>query len=493
MHLNEPRIGPYIPVKTLGEGTTGKVKLAYHSETGENVAIKVISKSAFEKKANLEMKVQREIALMRLTNHPNIMKLLDVFDSPRHLYIILEYAQQGELFDFLISRKSLPESEALDIFRQIILGIEYLHEFGICHRDLKPENILLDSCNRIKIADFGFARWGRKNLVTTSCGSPHYAAPEVISGGSYDGRKADIWSCGVILYALIAGFLPFDDPSIRALLQKVKRGNYTMPNFSPDVQDLVHRMLITDPNLRISIPQIKEHPCFKNSIPNNYILPHPIPFPTNLEIIDINSLQNDIIQTLIRIGFNDEQEIFNELSSTENTMAKVFVRMLTSQSDFEQLPWEKSYSSQHSNLFLNNEEQDIYMEQIGSLHVDSLNKYSLIQSESVSISGLSLAKRPDWVIEESFHSGIQAEFKHSTNLITLWELMYSLQCIFFQFDLQWFHPDPLTFIIRKESDEIYMTIEVIFRNKDNLDINAKLFKGEYTWFTTFCETFKSTF
>jgi len=204
MEGGEHAIGSYILVRTLGEGTTGKVKLAYHKETKENVAIKIISKSSFEKKANLEMKVQREIALMRLTNHPNIMKLLDVFDSSRHLYMVLEYAQEGELFDYLVSRKCLPEDEAMDFFRQIILAIEYLHEHGICHRDLKPENILLDSSNRIKIADFGFARWVRRSIAETSCGSPHYAAPEVISGKAYDGRKADIWSCGVILYALLA-------------------------------------------------------------------------------------------------------------------------------------------------------------------------------------------------------------------------------------------------------------------------------------------------
>ncbi|OHT06536.1 CAMK family protein kinase [Tritrichomonas foetus] len=197
-------LGPYIVQRVLGEGTTGKVKLAYHKETGEQVAIKIISKSSFEQKPNLQMKVQREIALMRVVDHPNILNLIDVLESHRHLCMVLEYAQNGELFDFLVLRRFLPIEMAMDFFRQIVLAIEYLHFHGICHRDLKPENILLDANNRIKIADFGFARWIKSRVTDTSCGSPHYAAPEVIRGIPYDGRCADIWSLGVILYALLA-------------------------------------------------------------------------------------------------------------------------------------------------------------------------------------------------------------------------------------------------------------------------------------------------
>ena len=239
--IPEHMIGPYVQLRTLGEGTTGKVKLAYHKDTNDNVAIKIIQKSSFEKRPDLEQKVQREIALMRLIKHPNIMSLINVYESPRHLYIVLEYAEQGELFDYLVSNRSIPEEQAMEFFRQIILAIEYLHDHGICHRDLKPENILLDSNGRIKIADFGFARWVKSNIADTACGSPHYAAPEVISGRPYDGRKADVWSCGVILFALVAGYLPFDDASIRALLHKVKRGAYQMPNFSPPLKRLIER------------------------------------------------------------------------------------------------------------------------------------------------------------------------------------------------------------------------------------------------------------
>ena len=201
----QPTIGPYILDRTLGEGTTSKVKLAFHKETKQKVAIKIISKTLFLQNEELQVKVRREIALMKLVQHPNIMKLIDVLESQRHLYIILEYEEKGELFDYLVANKHFSEEMAMEIFRQIVMGVQYLHSLGICHRDLKPENILLDNSYRVKLADFGFATWVRENMQTdTSCGSPHYAAPEIVRGQPYDGKIADIWSLGVILFALLA-------------------------------------------------------------------------------------------------------------------------------------------------------------------------------------------------------------------------------------------------------------------------------------------------
>ena len=204
MQFRKQEVGDYIIGRTLGSGTTGKVKVAERKETGEQVAIKIIKKSQFDAKPDLQRKIRREIALMRLMDHPNLLRLVDVCESNRHLFIVLEYAAHGELFDYLVARRRLSEEVALNFFRQIIYGLEYLHVHAICHRDLKPENILLDEFDNIKIADFGFARWMRANIAETSCGSPHYAAPEVIKGINYDGRCADVWSCGVILYALLA-------------------------------------------------------------------------------------------------------------------------------------------------------------------------------------------------------------------------------------------------------------------------------------------------
>lgn len=204
MNERKHEVGDYILGRTLGAGTTGKVKLAVHKETNKQVAIKIIKKSLFNTKPDLERKIHREVALMRLLEHPHLLKLFDVCESQHHLYIILEYASNGELFDFLIKRRFLPPEQALTFFREIIYGLEFLHSHGICHRDLKPENLLLDDFGHVKIADFGFARWMKSNIAETSCGSPHYAAPEVINGLPYDGRCADIWSCGVILYALLS-------------------------------------------------------------------------------------------------------------------------------------------------------------------------------------------------------------------------------------------------------------------------------------------------
>ena len=204
MEPPSPQLGPYVLTKYLGQGTTGKVKLAINTENQQQVAIKIISKESFQERPNLQSKIQREIALMRLVDHPHLLKLVDVLESPRHLYIVLEYAESGELFDYLVQRNSLDPDTAMGFFRQIIYGLEYLHSLGICHRDLKPENILLDSNLNVKIADFGFARFVKSHIAETACGSPHYAAPEVIKGQQYDGRSADVWSCGVILYALLA-------------------------------------------------------------------------------------------------------------------------------------------------------------------------------------------------------------------------------------------------------------------------------------------------
>ena len=204
MTLSQKVIGNYIVVGTLGSGNSAKVKLAEDRVTHERVAIKVLKKDNLKSKPNLFAKLQREIALMSLFEHPHILRLYEVFESERHLHIVMEYAENRELFDLLVQCHRLREEEGIELFRQIIYALEYLHIHGICHRDLKPENILLDANNSIKIADFGFARWMKSDVANTSCGSPHYAAPEVIRSQPYSGRQADIWSAGVILFAMLS-------------------------------------------------------------------------------------------------------------------------------------------------------------------------------------------------------------------------------------------------------------------------------------------------
>ncbi len=199
--------------------------------------------------------IRREVVIMKLIDHPNIMSLYDVFEGDNELYLLLEYIGGGELFDFLVSRGRLPPAEALKYFREIIFGVDYCHRFNICHRDLKPENLLLDSKQNIKIADFGMAAMEIQNhMLETSCGSPHYASPEIVAGKAYHGAASDIWSCGVVLFALLVGRLPFDDPNMRVLLQKVRAGKFEMPSHIPvGAKDLIRRMLIVDPEARIQV------------------------------------------------------------------------------------------------------------------------------------------------------------------------------------------------------------------------------------------------
>lgn len=232
-------IGPWRLGKTLGRGATGRVLLATNQNTGQKAAVKVVSKSELQDdelnrksgdEGGLPYGIEREIIIMKLLNHPNVLRLYDVWETSKALYLVLEYVEGGELFDLLVERGPLQEIEAIKYFRQIILGTAYCHALGICHRDLKPENLLLDSALNVKLADFGMAALeSNGKLLETSCGSPHYAAPEIVSGLKYHGAASDVWSCGVILFALLTGRLPFDDENIRNLLLKVQAGNYEMP------------------------------------------------------------------------------------------------------------------------------------------------------------------------------------------------------------------------------------------------------------------------
>lgn len=256
----ENKIGPWRLGRTLGKGSTGRVRLAKHVKTGMLVAIKIIPK--LKDKNVLPYGIEREIIIMKLISHPNIMGLYDVWENDNELYLVLEYVQGGELFEFIINNGKLSEHEAIKYFKMIINGVSYCHKFNICHRDLKPENILMDKDGIIKIADFGMAALEtNQRLLETSCGSPHYASPEIVTGKNYHGSPSDVWSCGVILFALLTGHLPFDDKSIRKLLLKVQSGNFHMPqSLSFEAKDLIWSMLRVNPNERIPIDQIMNHP-----------------------------------------------------------------------------------------------------------------------------------------------------------------------------------------------------------------------------------------
>ncbi|KAI0842616.1 Pkinase-domain-containing protein [Hypoxylon sp. FL0890] len=263
----DQRIGAYNIIKTLGEGSFGKVKLAVHRSTGQKVALKIIARKKLISR-DMVGRVEREIEYLQLLRHPHIIKLYTVIKTPAEIIMVLEYAG-GELFDYIVKHGRLPEDQARKFFQQMICAVEYCHRHKVVHRDLKPENLLLDDNLNVKIADFGLSNiMTDGNFLKTSCGSPNYAAPEVISGKLYAGPEVDVWSCGVILYVLLVGRLPFDDDHIPSLFSKIQRGVFTVPHWVPsDAANLIRKMLQTNPVQRITIDEIRQDPWFLKNLP----------------------------------------------------------------------------------------------------------------------------------------------------------------------------------------------------------------------------------
>ncbi|KAL4805824.1 hypothetical protein BDV18DRAFT_13449 [Aspergillus unguis] len=347
-------VGPWQLGRTLGSGATGRVRLAKHAVTGQTAAIKIVSKkcaaisqsdsiAAMDKSAGnfvgsgarqMPSGIEREVVIMKLIEHPNVISLYDVWENRGELYLVLEHVEGGELFDYVSNHGPLPEEEAVRLFRQIIAGLGYCHRFNICHRDLKPENILLDGEHNIKLADFGMAALQPAgHWLNTSCGSPHYAAPEIIYGRKYRGDKADLWSCGIILYALLTGFLPFDGGDLHTTLQLVRKGDYMIPpNISVEAADLIQRILQKKPDDRILMKDIWRHPLLKKyekfhqAICNHYLGPPPPLSPQDCgppvvrPDIDVDLLRN--LQTL----WHDvkPEQLIEKLLSLEPTQERLF-------------------------------------------------------------------------------------------------------------------------------------------------------------------------
>jgi len=251
-------------MKTIGEGTFGKVKLGTHILTGERVAVKVLEKERIVDAADVG-RVAREIHILKLIRHAHIIQLYEIIETPRQLYLIMEYAPGGELFDYIVHHGRAQEPEACRFLHQILAGIEKVHAMRVVHRDLKPENLLLDDRKDIKIVDFGLSNtYQEGQLLSTACGSPCYAAPEMIAGKAYVPSMVDIWSCGVILFALVCGYLPFEDQNHAELYQKILNADYEVPDFiSKDVTDLIAAMLTTDPEKRITLDGIRQHKWYR--------------------------------------------------------------------------------------------------------------------------------------------------------------------------------------------------------------------------------------
>ena len=277
------------------------MKVAEHVLTGHKVAIKILNRKKI-KAIDMEEKVRREIKILRLFMHPHIIRLYEILETPHDIFLVMEYVKSGELFDYIVEKGRLGENEARHFFQQIISGVEYCHRNMVVHRDLKPENLLLDSRNNVKIADFGLSNVMRDgHFLKTSCGSPNYAAPEVISGKLYSGPEVDVWSCGVILYALLCGSLPFDDESIPNLFKKIKGGIYSLPShLSPGARDLISRMLFVDPLKRITLAEIRHHAWFVVHLPRYLVVP------PQTQISQTSNIDGETLDMVVNLGFDRE-------------------------------------------------------------------------------------------------------------------------------------------------------------------------------------------
>ncbi|CAL0307700.1 unnamed protein product [Lupinus luteus] len=255
--------------RLLGQGTFGKVFYGRSVITNQSVAIKVIDKDKVMRTGQAD-RILREISIMRLVKHPNIIQLFEVMATKSKIYFVIEYAKGGELFN-KVAKAKLKEDVAFKYFRQLINAVDFCHSRGICHRDIKPENLLLDENENLKVSDFGLSaltesKW-QDGLLHTACGTPAYVAPEIIKRKGYDGARADIWSCGVVLFVLMAGYLPFNDPNVIELYRKIGKAEFTCPDWFPrEVRRLLRKMLDPNPDTRISITKIKESSWYRKGL-----------------------------------------------------------------------------------------------------------------------------------------------------------------------------------------------------------------------------------
>ncbi|XP_074764825.1 MAP/microtubule affinity-regulating kinase 3 isoform X12 [Athene noctua] len=335
----QPHIGNYRLLKTIGKGNFAKVKLARHILTGREVAIKIIDKTQLNP-TSLQ-KLFREVRIMKILNHPNIVKLFEVIETEKTLYLIMEYASGGEVFDYLVAHGRMKEKEARAKFRQIVSAVQYCHQKHIVHRDLKAENLLLDADMNIKIADFGFSNeFTVGNKLDTFCGSPPYAAPELFQGKKYDGPEVDVWSLGVILYTLVSGSLPFDGQNLKELRERVLRGKYRIPFYmSTDCENLLKRFLVLNPTKRGTLEQIMKDRWINAGHEEDELKPFVEP---ELDISDQKR-----IDIMVGMGYSQEeiQESLSNMKYDEITATYLLLGRKSSELD-------ASDSSSSSNLSL---------------------------------------------------------------------------------------------------------------------------------------------
>jgi len=331
----------YIIEGKLGEGMFGMVKLGTHKITKEKVAIKILNKSKISK--SQQILLNRELSILKKMNHYNIIRLYSIIETEKVIYLIQEYCPGKELSNYILYHSRTDEKEICRIFQEIISGVEYMHKMGIAHRDLKPENILLTSTNDIKIIDFGLSNtYSKGKLLSTSCGSPYYAPPEMLQGKAYKGLYSDLYSCGIILYYMLCKKLPFNESNDSELYRKKIEGKFSISkHISKEAQDLLKKIIKVNPEQRIKIADLKKHPWFKLANINfnmHYGLnPKEIVFP----------IDEEIINNMSELGFNKMETRYNIIKNEHNNITTTYYLLL-----YKKLRvGRKSVADLHSNLY----------------------------------------------------------------------------------------------------------------------------------------------
>ena len=382
--------GPYILGDIIGEGTFGKVRLATQIKIGEKLAIKIINKKKIVKNSDI-IRVKKEISILKKIRHKNIIQIYEVMESAQNIYIVMEYCEGNELFDYIIKNKKLSELESCRLFRQLINGIDYIHNQGIIHRDLKPENLLLDSNLDIKISDFGLSTFFIKGkFLNTPCGTPNYAPPEMLSGQPYNGELTDIWSCGVILYTMLTGTLPCSESKESIILNKIMTHQYKIPKFlSLEVIDLLNLMLEPNYKKRIKIIDIMKHPWF--NIMTNELTPG-----IDIKNNEYTPIDENILKQMIPYGFDIQECRDNLQRMKNNSLTTVYYLLLKK---FIQNGGE-SIADLKSNTFLE------YMKFRNSVKSNDSNLNISIQQNSKITSEESKIKKKDFVNKNIFDNGL---------------------------------------------------------------------------------------
>ncbi|XP_017166014.1 serine/threonine-protein kinase MARK2 isoform X7 [Poecilia reticulata] len=337
----QPHVGNYRLLKTIGKGNFAKVKLARHVLTSKEVAVKIIDKTQLN--SSSLQKLFREVRIMKMLNHPNIVKLFEVIETEKTLYLVMEYASGGEVFDYLVAHGRMKEKEARAKFRQIVSAVQYCHQKCIVHRDLKAENLLLDADMNIKIADFGFSNeFTLGNKLDTFCGSPPYAAPELFQGKKYDGPEVDVWSLGVILYTLVSGSLPFDGQNLKELRERVLRGKYRIPFYmSTDCENLLKKFLILNPSKRGSLEQIMRDRWMNVGYEEDELKPYIEPLP------DYKDPRRT--EKMLRMGYSQEEIQDSLLNQKYNEVMATFLLLDYRNSELDELPLKARLGNDLSN------------------------------------------------------------------------------------------------------------------------------------------------